>query len=147
MRKTIRLFGIYRNFGEIQAQDGRLLRWDQLSLEAPPRLPYGTQIEILMHYEECDYLHGSNGIVWATYDLRQAETVRSALLAQNISCELQEARLEEIHLHVLRIPERADVQAAIDFIWREKSGLCLQPDWWYPAGAENSSFKKWINGT
>jgi len=30
--------------------------------------------------------------------------------------------------------------------WREPSGLRLQPDWWYPVGAENESFNKWING-
>jgi hypothetical protein len=36
---------------------------------------------------------------------------------------------------------------AVDFIWREASGLRLQPDWHYPMGSANDSFDKWINGT
>jgi hypothetical protein len=79
--------------------------------------------------------------------LRQAETIKAALLAQSMVCEMREQTLSGTRLYLLCIPEAREVAAAVDFIWREPNGLRLQPDWWYPAGAENESFKKWINGT
>jgi len=143
MEKSVRLTGIYRNVREIALKDGRRIRWDQLSSEAPPPIPYGSRMDILIMYEQRDYLNGTEGIVWATYDLKQAETVCSALLAQNIACEVQQRLLEDTPFYVLGIPEHGDVQVAIDFVWRDASGLRLKPDWSYPAGAENRSFEKW----
>ena len=109
-------------------------------------IPYGTRLEVTLTYDEVDYLHGSNGVVWATYDLRQAEIIKAALLAQSIACEVREQSLPGAQLHLLCITEAHEISAAVDFIWREPSGLRLQPDWWYPAGAENASFSKWLNG-
>jgi len=84
--------------------------------------------------------------VWATYHLHQAEIIKAALLAQSIACEVREQSLPGARLYLLCIPEAREVAAAVDFIWRDPSGLRLQPDWWYPAGAENESFNKWLNG-
>ncbi len=139
--------GFYLSEGKMQFENGMTLNWSQLSHAAPPLIPYGTRLEVTVTYEEVDYLYGSNGVVWATYHLRQAETIKAALLAQSISCEVCEQSLPGAQLYLLCITEAREVAAAADFIWRDPSGLRLQPDWWYPAGAENESFNKWINGT
>jgi len=122
------------------------LNWNHLSNAVLPRIPYGTGLEVTLAYEDVDYLQGTNEIVWATYHLRQAETIKAALLVQSIGCEVKEQSLPGARLYVLCIPQTTEVAAAVDFIWRDSSGLRLQPDWWYPAGAENESFEKWING-
>ncbi|MDZ7291749.1 MAG: hypothetical protein ONB44_16055 [candidate division KSB1 bacterium] len=96
--------------------------------------------------DERDYLNGTDGIVWATYDPHQAVTIRDALQVQKISCELREGQREGFRLYLLHIPRAHEVEAAMDFIWRDPSGLRLKPDWHYSTGAENASFKKWING-
>lgn len=96
------------------------------------------------NYKE-DYLHGKNGIVWATYNLQQAETIQSALIAQNIWCDVLNKSNDESEIHLLIIKDEQELQIAIDFVWREKSGLCLRPDWTYPVGKENTSFKKWLS--
>ena len=56
------------------------------------------------------------------------------------------AKIHSAQVELFCIPEAREVATAVDFIWREPGGLRLQPDWWYPAGAENESFDKWING-
>jgi methionine salvage enolase-phosphatase E1 len=91
------------------------------------------------------YLTGVQGIIWATYYSYQAETIQSALMVQNISCDIVKEHSEGSHLYLLAIGDVDDVQTAIDFVWRERSGLCLQPDWTYLPGEENRSFKKWLN--
>jgi hypothetical protein len=95
-------------------------------------------------YEQDDYLTGENGIVWATYQHYQAEILKDTLLAQNIACEVYEQPLENGRLYLLRVPEPRKVEEAMDFIWRDDTGLKLQPDWSYPAGAENESFQRWV---
>ena len=147
MTKTLRSLGVYRSGCEIHLEAGMVIKWEQISSDKPPPIPDGSGVEIDIRYEEVDYLHGSTGVVWATYDLRQAETIKAALLAQSIACEVREHALRGAQLHLLCIAEAHEISAAVDFIWREPSGLRLQPDWWYPAGAENESFKKWINVT
>ncbi len=138
--------GFYLSDGKLQLENGMTLNWNQLSNIALPRIPYGTGLEVTLAYEEVDYLQGTNEIVWATYHLRQAETIKAALLVQSIGCEVKEQSLPGARLYVLCIPQATEVAAAVDFIWREPSGLRLQPDWWYPAGAENESFQRWIAG-
>ncbi|MFZ0390257.1 MAG: hypothetical protein WAN36_07330 [Calditrichia bacterium] len=138
--------GSYQNTGKIQLTTGTILEWHPAGTGLFPRIPYGSFVEVQISFQERDYLNGSEGIVWATYDLRQAEIIRNALLPQNITCDLEELALEMRILHLLKIPEFKDVQSAVDFIWRQNSGLRLKPDWEYPAGAENESFNKWIEG-
>ncbi len=97
------------------------------------------------HTIKKDYLNGKQGIIWATYYSTQAETIQSALMAQNISCDIVKEINEGSLLYLLVIGDAGDIETAIDFVWRERSGLCLQPDWAYPQGEENRSFKKWLN--
>lgn len=146
-KKTSTLSGFYQDQGVIQLENRSKVEGSQITNAALPAIPYGTRLEVTVTYEEVDYLYGSNGVVWGTYHLRQAETIKAALLAQSISCEVYEQSLPGAHLYLLCITEAREVAAAADFIWRDPSGLRLQPDWWYPAGAENESFNKWINGT
>jgi hypothetical protein len=143
--RSIRLHGSYRDAGKIRLEKGVILEWNPRSVDILPRIPYGTAVSVEIHVEERDYLNGTEGIVWATYNLRQAEIIRDTLLTQNIACELGEEKVKDHRLYLLSIPDANDVRAAIDFIWRENSGLRLKPDWEYPAGAENESFNKWIN--
>ena len=128
----------------MQLENGMTLNWSRLSNAALLPIPYGTRIEVKVTYEEVDYLHGSTGVVWATYHLHQAEIIKAALLAQSIACEVREQVLPGAQLYLLCISEARDAPAAVDFIWREKSGMRLKPDWDYPAGEENASFNKWI---
>jgi hypothetical protein len=137
--------GTYKDRGKIQLENGKVVEWDHLSPEAPPRIPYGTKTEITITFDDAEYLNGARGIVWATYDLNQAETIRGALLAQNIGCEVREENVKETRLYLLHIVRAQDVEAAVDFVWRDQTGLRLRPDWWYPAEAENESFKRWVN--
>jgi hypothetical protein len=68
------------------------------------------------------------------------------LQAQQIAGELREILLQENELYVLHVRDPAKAEAAMDFIWRDPSGLRLQPDWRYPAGAANESFLRWTKG-
>ncbi len=145
MYKMIRLTGRYKDLEKIELPSGKIIGWRQISDEPPPQIPFNSEIEITLAFEERDYLAGNEGIVWATYDKRQAKIIRNALLSQKIVCEIRSEYLQNSKLHLLTIPEGKDIETAIDFIWREDSGLQLKPDWEYPAGKENESFNRWIN--
>jgi len=56
------------------------------------------------------------------------------------------AKIHPAQVGLFCISEAREVAAAVDFIWREPSGLRLKPDWSYLAGAENESFQRWIKG-
>jgi len=56
------------------------------------------------------------------------------------------AKIHSAQAGLFCIPEAREIAAAVDFIWQDPSGLRLQPDWLYPAGAENESFQRWIKG-
>jgi hypothetical protein len=143
---SVCLQGTYTDIGVLRLDSGRITEWQHFSDEEPPRIPFGTKVEITIIFNDQDFLSGENGIVWATYDQTQAETIQNSLLVQNILSEIEEFILEDRKLHILRIPGKEDVEKAKDFIWRDAAGLRLQLDWHYPAEAQNESFKKWING-
>lgn len=145
--RSLQTNGSYQDVGVIRLENGKNLEWRLISDEEMPLMPFGTNINISIKYEERNFLNGADGFVWATYDHRQAETIQNALMAQNISSEAQELLLNDWLLHLLLIPNADDVQKAIDFIWRDATGMRLQPDWAYPADAQNESFRKWINGS
>lgn len=92
------------------------------------------------------YPTGNDGTVWATFDVRQADIIRNALLTQRISCELKEVKTKTKPLYVLRIADVMELAEAMDFIWRESSGLRLKPDWSYADGEINKSFEQWLGG-
>ncbi len=144
---TLTLSGTYVDAGKIRLASGKILAWEDLgAATAAPNAPFGTNMKVTIVLDVPDYLHGSEGAVWATYDREQAEIVLGALQAQQIAGELREILLQENELYVLHVRDPAKAEAAMDFIWRDPSGLRLQPDWCYPAGAVNESFLRWTKG-
>ncbi len=144
--KTIQQEGSYQDIGVVRLTKTKSVSWDDIDGEAPPRIPFGTRIEITVTYHERDFLNGEDGIVWATYDSLQAETIRDALLVQHISSEAPRLTMSAWLLYLIKVPDPNEAQNAIDFIWRDAAGMRLQPDWWYPANTDNLSFQKWMNG-
>jgi hypothetical protein len=117
-----------------------------LSDEGLPNLPVGTSIEFLISFDEYEFLSGKDGIVWATYDSRQAEVVQNTLLAQNINCEIKRIQMDNRNMFLIKITNRRDTEMAIEFIWKGNNGLRLKPDWSYPQGETNKSFELWLSG-
>lgn len=144
--KSIRMEGRHQDIGIIHLENGQSLSWLIFNRNHIPRIPFGTPINISITFEERDLLTGVDGIVWATYDPHQNETIQNALLVQNIFSETQELVLDKWRLHLLHISDSRDVEKAIDFIWRDEAGMRLKPDWSYPANSRNHSFDKWVNG-
>ena len=139
--------GYYQDFGIIQMDNGNnidlLLLDDNWEL---PKVPYGTKINLSIKYEEVDFLNGTNGIVWATYNYAQADTIKNALFIQNIFGEIRESKLVNTILYKVRVANVKEIRRAIDFIWRDDNGLRLKPDWHYRKDEVNTSFNKWLNG-
>jgi hypothetical protein len=92
------------------------------------------------------YPTGKDGTVWATFDLRQAEIIRNALLTQRIACELRNSKLDGKALYLLRLAGEGELEEAMQFIWKDKGGLRLLPDWSYREGEVNKSFERWLSG-
>jgi hypothetical protein len=144
--KLIKKTGIFSADGEIILHPGFSVSWKSLGNKNIPDLPPGTPLDIVVTLDEKVILSGSHGIVWGTYNQRQAEVLSNALLAQNITSVTVKIELEEGNLLLIRIDNEKDIGEAMDFIWRMKDGLRLKPDWTYPAGEPNESFEKWLNG-
>ena len=145
--KTIELSGVYKDMEIIQMNNGKILEWSNLIDDSDaPIIPFGTKIEISLTYNDADFLKGSNGIVWATYSRFQVETIKNALLAQNIFNEIKVSNLKDKRLYLIFIQDMDEMEKAIDFIWREEAGLRLKLDWQYSANKENESFNKWLSG-
>jgi hypothetical protein len=127
-------------------------------MRRPPLTSGNTEVAILndpqaggspndkLHLDGNGYPTGQGGIVWGTFDRRQAEIIRNALLAQRIACEFRETTQDGKTLHLLRVAEGSGEREAMDFIWREGSGLRLKPDWSYAEGEVNRSFEQWLGG-
>lgn len=146
--KTIELRGVYKDLEIIQMDNDKILEWSNLINEKDvPLIPFGTKIEITLTYNDPDFLNGSNGIVWATYSGFQAETIKNALLVQNIFSEIKTTNLEDKRLYQIIIENPAEIEKVIDFVWREKAGLRLKLDWQYSTNKENESFNKWLSNT
>ncbi|MHC1777752.1 MAG: hypothetical protein AB9834_20300 [Lentimicrobium sp.] len=144
--KLIKKTGIINPDGEIILHPGISVSWKSLSNKEIPDLPPGTPLEIDVTFDEKVLLSGNHGIVWATYDQRQAEVICNALLAQNIPSSIGNVELENHILLLIKIHHAKDVAEAMDFIWRKEGGLRLKPDWSYAEGEPNISFEKWITG-
>ncbi len=144
--KILKIKGIYSDIGKIELETMKTIDWNELSEENAPELPFGTMIELNISFDEKDFLSGNNGIVWATYDLRQAEIIQNTLLAQNIYSEIKRIHLERIEMFLIKIASESDIADSIDFIWRNNTGLRLKPDWIYPKDELNKSFEQWLSG-
>ncbi len=145
MVKILKLKGIYSDIGKIELETMKTIEWKELSEEKAPELPFGTILELNISFDENDFLLGKNGIVWATYDLRQAEIIQNTLLAQNIYSEIKRIHLGNEEVFLLKIANESDIVDSIDFIWRNNTGLRLKPDWIYPNGESNKSFELWLS--
>lgn len=144
--KILQTKGIYNEGGEIALTSNKTIYWKDLSDITPPQIPAGTNIEFSISFDENIFISGLNGIVWATYDIRQAEIIQSALIAQQIGAEINEIELGSKKILLIKISNDKDKDEAIDFVWRSKNGLRLKPDWSYPQGEPNKSFEQWLNG-
>jgi hypothetical protein len=142
----IKIKGIYTDDGKIELETKKTIEWKDLSDGKPPELPSGSNIELTIFFNKNDFLSGKNGIVWATYDLRQAEIIQSALLVQHIGSVVKNIGFGKEDMFLINITNDSDVNEAIDFIWRSDSGLRLKPDWTYPDRETNKSFELWLNG-
>lgn len=146
--KKIELCGVYKEMGIIQMDNGKVLNWSKLIDDNDfPLIPFGTKIKITLTYDPADFINGSNGIVWATYSQLQVETIKNALLVQNIFSEIRISSLEDKNLHLIFIQNPKEIEKAIDFIWRDEAGLRLKLDWYYSINKENESFNKWLSST
>jgi hypothetical protein len=138
--------GIFNHDGKIVLNSMRTVHWRDLTDEKLPQLPAGTSIDLSISIEESIFLSGVNGIVWATYDSRQAEIIHNTLTAQQISSEIQ--RIEPVNrvIFLIKITNTKDLYDVMEFIWKSNGGLRLKPDWSYPEGEANKSFELWLNG-
>ncbi|NTW24266.1 MAG: hypothetical protein HGA37_06175 [Lentimicrobium sp.] len=144
--KLIKKTGIFNPDGEIILHPGISVSWKSLSDNTLPDLPEGTPLDIEISFKEHILVSGKGGIVWATFDFRQAEVITNALLAQSISSVTGNIVLDEGKLLLIKIDNDKDIEEALDFIWRKEGGLRLKPDWTYADGEPNMSFEKWITG-
>lgn len=144
--KLSRKTGIFSPDGEIVLHPGISISWKSLSNKNIPELPPGTPVDIDISINEHTLVSGEHGIVWATWDLRQAEVLSNALLAQSITSDIRKVELEDQILLLIKIHHTSDIADAMDFIWRNEGGLRLKPDWSYADGESNKSFEKWLNG-
>jgi hypothetical protein len=144
--KILKLKGIYSDIGKIELETMKTIEWKHISEEKEPELPPGTIVELNISFNENDFLSGKNGIVWATYDLRQAEIIQNTLLAQNIYSEIKRIALGNKEMFLICIINESDIIDSIDFIWRNNTGLRLKPDWIFPDGEVNKSFEQWLSG-
>lgn len=138
--------GTCHNDGRVVFDTNEFIECRGLILTQPAELPDGCRVEVSVFYDEEDFLSGKNGIVWATYDLRQAEILHRALLAQDINTEIKKTDLDNSELFLIQITSRSDENDAIDFIWKSESGMNLKPDWTYSDSEKNKSFEQWLSG-
>lgn len=138
--------GIFKNDGKIVLNSMKSIRWEDLTNNEHPQLPPGTSINISISFDENIFLSGVNGIVWATYDARQAEIIQNTLTVQKISSEIKRIELEKQNMFLIKISNTKDVYDVIEFIWKGNSGLRLKPDWNYNNGEINRSFEQWLSG-
>ncbi|MBK7631829.1 MAG: hypothetical protein IPJ23_14205 [Ignavibacteriales bacterium] len=143
---VLKIKGSYLNTGIIELETAKIINWASFTNDLPPEIPFGIGVEVSVSFEENDFLTGKSGIVWATYDLRQAEIIQSALIAQHINCEIKPLILEKGNLLLMRITNEKEIKDAVDFIWKSNDGLRLKPDWAYADGKTNKSFEQWLTG-
>jgi hypothetical protein len=137
--------GVINKEGEIIFLHQKTLLWESISDKKFPRLPEGTVLEFSVSFDENHLISGSDGIVWATKDLLQAEIIFNALFVQKIDSEIIEVDLEHQPLFLIKIQSEKDIKEVIEFISQSESGLRLKPDWSYPSGEPNRSFNEWLS--
>jgi hypothetical protein len=144
--KLIKIKGFYSDLGKIELENMKTINLNELVDEKPPQIPFGSLVELSIAYDENDFLSGKDGVVWASYDLRQIDVIKNALFAQNIITDVKLKNLGSRKIFLLLVNTKSDTADATDFIWKSDNGLRLKPDWNYAAGESNKSFEQWLNG-
>ncbi len=144
--KTLKTKGKLTDVENVELETKSTIHWSKLSKEPVPEIPLGSTIELTIAFNEFEFISGIDGFVWATYDLRQAEIIRNALLALQINTEI----IKKIHstnseVYLMKAANENEIEEAVDFIWKSDSGLRLKPDWSYPEGEPNESFEQWLS--
>jgi hypothetical protein len=103
-------------------------------------------VELVISFDENDFLTGKDGIIWASYDSRQIDIIKNSLFAQNIITNVQMINLGNRKMCLLKVNDQKDVDEAINFVWKSNNGLRLKPDWSYSDGETNKSFEQWLSG-
>jgi hypothetical protein len=137
---------IYDTLGKIKNETFKQLEWGKINNEDSFNFSFLSQVELIISFDENNFLEGKNGIVWATYDLRQAEIIQSTLSAQDISSEIIAEKIKDVAFYIIKIINENDIHEAINFIWKSNNGLRLKPDWSYEKGENNKSFEQWLSG-
>ncbi len=144
--KLIKVKGLYSDIGIIEFENMKSIDLNEFTDEHQLEIPFGSSVELSIEYDENNFLSGKDNIVWATYDLRQAEIIQNTLLAQNINSETVHLNFGGRQLILIKITNQSDMKDASDFIWKNDNGLRLKPDWSYPDGEKNKSFEQWLSG-
>jgi len=132
--------------GEIVLQQGQKFNQGSPIEENSNYQPSEINIEFTVTIDVSSLIVGINGFVWATKDFQQAEIIGNALKVQCIELGIVKVELEEDSFYLLQVTHKKDIKEVIDFIYNDKSGLRLKPDWTYPDSEPNESFEQWIKG-
>jgi hypothetical protein len=131
--------------GQIELENKKIINWSDITDEKPYEIPTGSDVELMISFDENDFLSGKNGIIWASYDSRQIDVIKNSLFAQNISTSVQTRNLSPKNMFLLYVNNQKDVNEAVNFVWKSDGGLRLKPDWTYPEGEVNKSFEQWLS--
>ena len=141
----IKLKGTLNTKGEVVFQRGKPLPLTSLYQQQTLQLQVEISIELSVTIGLNSLISGTDGFVWATKNICQAEIIANALKIQNIESEIINAESNNISIYLIKVAREEDVKEVIDFIQNDASGLRLKPDWNYPSGEPNQSFEQWIN--
>ena len=141
----IKIKGTLNTKGEVVFQCGKPLPLKTLYQQQTLQLPVEISIELSVTIELNSLISGTDGFVWATKDICQAEIITNALKIQHIESEIISTESNKIPIFLIKVNREKDINEVIEFIQNDKSGLRLKPDWNYPEGERNQSFEQWIN--
>ena len=141
----IKIKGTLNSKGEVVFQCGKPLPLKSLYQQQTLQLPVEISIELSVTIGLNSLISGTDGFVWATKNMCQAEIIANALKIQHIESEIVNAESNNISLYLIKVNQEEDIKEVIDFIQNDISGLRLKPDWDYPEGERNQSFEQWLN--
>ena len=144
--KQLKIAGTISGNGIINLGTKKTIYWSEFSNDAIPQIPPGSTIELTISFDEDEFISGKDGIVWATYDFRQAEIITNALSVLNINIEIMKMNFSGNEIYIMKATNEKEIEDAVDFIWKNGSGLLLKPDWSYAKEEKNRSFEKWLSG-
>jgi hypothetical protein len=131
--------------GEFVFQRGKPLPLETLYQQQTLQLPVEISIEFSVTVGLNSLISGTDGFVWATKDVCQAEIITNALNVQHIESEIISTESNNVSIYLIKVNREEDINEGFDFIQNDKSGLRLKSDWDYPEGERNHSFEQWIN--